>query len=321
MKTDLRANVLAVPLAALLLACGSEPSLAPGLRPDSAITAERSERHSEWSDPINLGLMVNSEFNELTPEMSPDGRSLYFASDRPGGRGGNDLWVSRRSSGEMPWGAPVNLGPVINTEGADAAPHLTRDGHRLYFSSEREPGNLDIWVSWRDDTRNDFAWSTPVNLGPNVNGPSFDAGANLWRLELYFASDRGSANGQLDIYLSERKSHGGFRAAALVEELSSAANDQRPSVDADGREMFLSSNRPGSRAGSTDIWTAKRRSGHGRWSRPVNLGVSINTEFLDQQPALSKDGSILHFASNRPGGSGGLDLYAARRDNQSSRQD
>jgi Tol biopolymer transport system component len=93
---------------------------------------------------------VNSPFIDFTPEISKDGLSLYFGSDRPGGMSpAPDIWVAQRQSLEDPWEAPVNLGPVVNSPAADAAPHLSQDGHYLYFSSSRQ-GSLrqqDLWVS------------------------------------------------------------------------------------------------------------------------------------------------------------------------------
>ena len=80
--------------------------------------------------------------------------------------GATDLWVSQRASVDAPWGAPVNLGPTINSPGPDAAPYLSRDGHKLYFASGRPGGfgSNDNWVSWRSDTHDDFAWQAPERV-------------------------------------------------------------------------------------------------------------------------------------------------------------
>ena len=79
----------------------------------------------EWSVPVNLGPLVNSPFDDISPHVSQNGRSLYFASTRDSGSfGGEDIWISRRASGDDAWGVPVNLGPIINA---------SRD-HRLALS-------------------------------------------------------------------------------------------------------------------------------------------------------------------------------------------
>ena len=286
---------------------------------DSALgpQLDASQRFSGWSTPVNLGPTVNSAGIDFTPEISRDGLSLYFASIRPGGFGATDLWVSQRGSVDAPWGAPVNLGPTINSPGPDAAPFLSRDGHRLYFASGRPGGfgSNDNWVSWRSDTKDDFAWEPPVNLGSQVNSPGFDAGATVRNPELYFSSDRASPSspfGNLDIYLSLVGPGRTYGPAVLVAELSSSGNDLRPTLRFDALEIFLSSNRTGT-LGADDIWVSTRQGKSKAWSTPVNLGTAINTAAQERMPALSKDGMTLYFASTRPGGSGSFDLWVAHR--------
>jgi hypothetical protein len=230
---------------------------------------------------------------------------LYFASIRPGGFGFFDLWVSQRTSLDAPWGVPVNLGPTINSAGIDGAPRLSRDGHRLFYSSDR-PGGFgsgDNWVSWRSDTHDDFA---------QVNGPAIDTGPTVRNPELYFSSDRANPGGNLDIYLGLIGRGGRYGPAALVAELSSSGNDLRPTLRFDALEIFLSSNRAGT-LGADDIWVSTRRGKSEAWSSPTNVGTAINTAFVETMPALSGDGMTLYFASTRPGGSGSFDLWVARR--------
>jgi Tol biopolymer transport system component len=304
-------------LAALALICftlacdrGSE-IVEPEVLPDPAKASLAAGHLSEWSAPVNVGPTVNSPFVDNLPVLSKDGLSLYFTSNRPGGSGALDLWVSRRASLDAPWGVAANLGSTVNSSGNDAAPNLSRDGHYLFLTSNRPGGfgDNDIWVSWRSDVHDDFAWEAPVNVGPPINGPTFDAGAAFRRPEFYFTS--GPNAGALDIYVSSVTGNS-FEAPQLVGELSSTANDQRPSVRYDRREIFLSSNRPGG-FGADDIWGATRPSAAAAWSTPVNLGAVINTSFVETQPGLSEDGTMLFFTSDRPGGSGGLDLYVSTR--------
>ncbi len=187
---------------------------------------------SEWSAPVNLGPVVNSRFADRAPELSPDGLSLYFASNRPGGFGATDIYVARRVGPDQPWGPPANLGAVINTPGIDAPGHLSRDGHRLYFTSSRAGGfgSNDIWVSWRANPNDDFAWETPVNLGSEVNSAGFEGGITLRLPELYVASDRVAPGGPLDIFVSVLGHGGTFGPAVLVEELSSEGNRRSAST-------------------------------------------------------------------------------------------
>lgn len=269
------------------------------------------EGQTEWLSPENLGPVVNSAFNDQTPELSKDGLSLYFASNRPGGYGTLDLWVSQRTSIDAPWGPPQNLGPVINSTGSNAAPHLTRDGHWLYFVSNRPGGfgSFDVMVSWREDTHDDFAWQTPGNIGPPVN--TSDWQGKLTNHGNDFVITSGPAGGALDLFQTELRD-GVFQTPTLISELSSPADERAPSIRYDGREIVFVSNRSGG-LGNSDLWVSTRP-GDGRpWGTPVNLGSAVNSSLTDTGPSLSDDGRLLFFDSNRPGGSGGQDLWVARR--------
>ena len=280
---------------------------------------------SDWSVPENLGPLVNSEFNDAGPDVSGSGRSLYFNSDRPGGQGGNDLWVSKWDRAGRMWGAPINLGSVVNTAATEAVPRLSRDGHWLFFNSNRSDGfgELDLWASYRWDTRNDFGWSLPVNLGPGINTEFFDTTANYFENDddirsrrrehrVFFASNRPGGVGAFDIYVSDLLPDGAFGPAVLVPELSSTAADPGLSLASDGLEVFLFSNRTGS-VGGQDLWSATRRTLLHPWSTPVNLGAGVNSAGADSNPSLALDGRSLFFQSDRPGGFGGNDLYVTTR--------
>ena len=294
------------------LACdrASEP-VEPAVVPHAGAMPLASAEWSEWSVPVNLGPTVNSPFADNVPDLSRHGLSLYFSSSRPGGSGASDLWVSRRASVDDSWGVPENLGTTVNSSAGDLGPSVSPDGHYLFFTSNR-PGGLglnDIWVSWRAAVHDDFAWEAPVNLGSSINGPDFEAGSELRLPEFYFV--RGPAGTAFDIYMSAVKGQT-FESPQPVVELNSDANDLRPSVRFDRREILLSSNRSGG-LGADDIWVSTRRSVAEPWTTPVNLGPVINTPFTDTQPSLSEDGTELYFTSNRPGGSGLVDLYVSTR--------
>src|SRR3989454_8113909 len=112
--------------AALLAACESGPD------PAAIKLQAMSFANSEWSEPVNLGPTINTGFNEQGPNLSKDGLTLYFGSDRPGGVGSFDLWVARRACADCPWDAPVNPGPVVNTTASETGPGGTvnRAGRR-----------------------------------------------------------------------------------------------------------------------------------------------------------------------------------------------
>ncbi len=281
-----------------------------------------AQKFSEWSAPVNLGPTINSKYNDQHPAISKNGLSLYFVSNRPGGFGGNDIWVSQRPSLEASWGTPQNLGPTINTSGDDFAPSFSPDGHWLFVGSDRPGGcgGQDIWVSHRKDRDDDFAWEPPVNLGCTLNSTTDDDGPTLFVDKeedvtiLYFTSfQRPDGLGDWDIYASTMNEEDGtFGPAVLVPELSSPLRDTRTAIRRDGLEILLTSNRLGG-VGGLDLWVSTRDSTKDPWSTPVNLGPIVNSAFNDGAPALSRDGTTVYFYSNRPGGFGANDLYVTTR--------
>ncbi len=271
-----------------------------------AYHAAAAAKFSDWSAPVNLGPVVNSGFGDQGPAISKDGLSLYFNSDRPGGFGGFDIWVSQRASVDDPWGPPTNLGPIVNTLSLESVPAFSRDGHWMFFNSNRPGGfgAVDIWVSYRAHTHDDFGWQTPVNLGSGVNTTSLDNAPSFFENDeagtplLFFGSTRPGGPGGADIYVSALAADGSFGPATLVPELSSPQNDQRPSIRFDGLEIFQFSDRLGS-IGGLDLWASSRETVFDAWSPPVNLGPIVNSASSDQQPYVSSDRRILFFASNR----------------------
>jgi hypothetical protein len=276
---------------------------------------------SEWSTPVNLGPLINAErFDQSGPTLSKDERSLYFASDRAGGVGHNDLWVAHRAHSHAEWGPPQNLGATLNSAGDDFAPSFSNDRHWMYFSSDRAGGcgGQDLYVSYRRHTNDDFGWETPTNLGCVVNTALNDWLPDVFEDEetgvmtLLFSSSRPGGPGLLNTYVTTQAEDGSFVAPALVPELSSSARDARPAIARNGLELYIASNRSGG-VGDWDLWVSRRSSTHDAWSEPVNAGAALNTPYFEAAPALSEDGSMLFFRSTRPGGTGVGDIWVSTR--------
>ena len=155
--------------------------------------------NGKWSTPRNLGTPVNSRYSEKHPTISADGRLLIFTSNRPGGKGSYDIWMSVRSGDT--WSPPVNLGDSVNTSGMEQSPFLHPDQRSLYFSSTGWPGmgQGDLFF-----TRLDEAWPRPVNLGYPINTHNDDIGltVNARGNRAYYASDRERGT-DTDIYTFE----------------------------------------------------------------------------------------------------------------------
>ena len=153
-----------------------------------------------WSERKNLGESINSAYWESAPCLSADKKQLYFASDRPGGYGGSDLYVATKMANGK-WSAPRNLGAVINTEGDESCPFIHADNETLYFNSNGHPGIGGTDLFYSKKSANGFL--TPQNLGYPINTIN-DEGSLFVTADAttgYFASDRSDSKGGLDIYV------------------------------------------------------------------------------------------------------------------------
>ena len=283
-----------------------------------------------FDKPTNLGPVVNTSYHDVFPCVSPDGLELYFGSDRPGGYGSaesrsgeygsTDIWVAGRATMSDSWGEPVNLGPRVNTRASETPTCISSDGLELYFIDYPAPyrrpggyGTTDIWVT-RRSAKNE-AWKEPVNLGPPVNTSDDEGDASISAdgLTLYFHSDRGGSIGGTDLFMTIRATKQGRWGPPvnLGRTINSAGVDSQPFILADDFVLLFGSDRPGG-LGGHDIYITSRSAIDQPWSKPVNLGPTVNSPLSDWHPCISPNGSTLIFASDRPGGLGNFDLWQAQ---------
>jgi len=334
-----RLSVLMIGTAAITLSCDTtnDPELvAPTAINEPAYALAGG--FSGWSPAVRVESQpgthpeFNTAFLDGCPLRSRDDKSFYMASNRPGGLGGIDIWVSTRASENDPWGAPANLGAPINSTADDFCPTIDSDGHRFFFVSARATwaggaacGGPDIYVT---RFRGDGSVEEPQNLGCDWNGGPNSAGAEASPSPLpesgsgpvlYFSSARAGgfaaeagAPADADLYVS-RSDGGKYRRAELVPGVNTAFDDSQPNVRRDGLEIFFFSNRPGG-FGMADIYSATRARTSDSWSVPTNLGASVNSAVADTRPSVSWDGTSLVFGSTRPGGEGSSDIYITTRE-------
>lgn len=154
-----------------------------------------------WSSPQNMGKVINTSAWESHPSLSPDGRTLYFTSNRKGGKGGADIWSSTLDSNGK-WQKAVNLS--INTSHSDMTPYIHADGKTFYFSSQGYPGMgaHDIFYTRIDE---EGAFTKPQNLGYPINSSLDEFGmiADPEGRMAYYASEMKGGNGKLDLYKFE----------------------------------------------------------------------------------------------------------------------
>jgi predicted secreted protein len=197
-----------------------------------------------WSEPVNLGMPVNTSAYEGFPSISTDGLSLYFASNQPGSLGGSDIWMTTRSTIEANWSKPVNLGPNVNSSSEEISCCISPNGTELFISSNRPGGmgSYDLYVARRAAT--DQSWSAPVNLGSPVNGSAADGGISLSvsnnSLMLFIHSDRVGGFGGHDLYWTSLRPIDDVwsEPVNLGSIINTYAMELRPSLAKDARVLY-----------------------------------------------------------------------------------
>ncbi|MES2591877.1 MAG: OmpA family protein [Bacteroidota bacterium] len=153
----------------------------------------------EWTQPTLLPSPINSSRHETSASIAPDGRTIYFISDRKGGQGGLDIWRSKQAKNGL-WGAEENLGPEINTSKDEEGVFIHPDGKTLYFSSKGHDskGGFDVFKSVNEGGK----WKSPANLGSPINTPGDDLFFVITAEGKtgYYSSAREGGNGAKDIY-------------------------------------------------------------------------------------------------------------------------
>jgi hypothetical protein len=277
------------------------------------IVAKVSKADFVIGEPTNLGPELNSSARDEEPGISADGLELYYCSLRSGGYGGYDMWVSTRPTTQDDWSPPANLGLPVNSSYDDFSEDISADGLELYFGSNRPGGSgYDIWVAKRATIED--AWTTPVNLGPQVNSSAAEGCPAISDdgLELYFWSTRPGGYGSYDIWVSRRTTieDEWSTAVHLGATINSSAADLCTDVSPDGLSLIFVSARSGGYGGSIgDLWLTRRPTINDQWGPSVNLGPIVNGSGNENGPCLSGDGSVLYYSSDRPGGSGSQDMW------------
>jgi outer membrane protein OmpA-like peptidoglycan-associated protein/tetratricopeptide (TPR) repeat protein len=210
-----------------------------------------------WSQPINMGKVINSEFWESQPSIAPDKRALYFAARAPGGLGGSDIYVSYIMP-DGKWGPAMNMGPKINTAGDETSPFIHADNQTLYFASNGLTGygKMDLFLVRKDSTGH---WAEPENLGYPIN--TIDDEATLFVTSdgstAYYASDRSDSRGALDLYsfslredirpvktlwvkgrVYDAKTKAGLPSAVELKDIATGLRSSKVQTDEDGNYLI-----------------------------------------------------------------------------------
>lgn len=173
-----------------------------GMQPNVDIYISNSKSdvfNEEWGEISKLSATVNDpKYWDSQPTIAADGLTLYFASDRPGGYGGIDLYMTRKDPKTGYWSVPQNLGPNINTSKNEKTPFIHSDSETLYFSSDGHFGfgGYDIFFVRKNEKGQ---WDEPVNIGSPINGPGDDTGLFVskdTKTGYFFSFDEGKVKGR-----------------------------------------------------------------------------------------------------------------------------
>jgi len=280
------------------------------------LTARSANADFTFGAPTNVGPIVNGSDDVVGASISADGLELYFASNRPGGHGSYDLWVTTRATTDDDWGEPINLGPIVNSQYPCMAPSISADGLELFFSDwEYGPmipggvGSTDTWMVTRQTK--EAAWSAPVNVGRPVNYSGGDICPTMSAdgLSLYFASGAGrGGSGFYDLWVATRPTKGEDwgQPVNLGRPVNSSGAELAPSLSAEGLTLLFSITFTGQ---DFDLWMTTRATRDDNWGPPVKLRAPVNTSAVETFPSISADGSTLYFCSDRAGGFGQNDIW------------
>ncbi len=201
-----------------------------------------------WRSPVNLGSVINSTYDETDPWISPDGVVLVFSSNRPGGYGSYDIWMSKKVGGN--WQTPVNMGDVINSSLWDGTPWMSSDTLRLYYNIYQRPGGYGNWDIWQS-TKSGGVWGPPVNMGPIINSTIAECNPTLTTEEqtLYLSSN-------FDIYFSQKISGEWQPKQSAGPNINSSYEEARAWITGNGQKLYFCSGRPGGE-GQEDLYVSE----------------------------------------------------------------
>ncbi len=258
--------------------------------------------------PQNMGSRINSKYDEYFPSISRNDSTLVFTRKTNGID--EDFYIAQRDSCGG-WFVARDMGSPPNSSEQEGAQMISADGHYLFFMrcGNRSPngweaGGCDLYFSYTERE----GWSQPVPFGATINTPGYEGMPSLSsdNKELFFVSSREGGYGGNDIWVS-RFENGLWQVPEnLGPEINTAFDETAPFIAADNKTLYFTSDgHPG--LGGHDLFLSRKESGH--WQKPQNMGTAVNSPDDDVSICVAPDGKKAYFASNRPGGEGGMDVY------------
>ena len=280
--------------------------------PKAQFAAEAIKKPVKFA-PVNLGSNINSVGRDYLPFLTADDNTLLFTAHREETTGGfsmehrdypEDIYITELKDGK--WTPALNIGAPINTPEYEGAASITQDGKVVFFAGDYKNGlgNYDLYYSVRANGK----WTTPQNLGHDVNSDGWDSQPFLAPdgKTLFFSSRRKGGIGEKDVWFTRWENGKWAKAQNLGAPINTPGNEQCPFIHADGRTMYFSSDyHPG--FGGDDLFVAyKDEKG---WGKPENMGYPLNTSANEGNIFVNTKGTRGFINSDRPGGYGLDDLY------------
>ncbi len=259
----------------------------------------------------NLGMAINSAYDDYAPSFSPLNRDLVFTRKI---NGIDENFFSSQLDTCGFWSVAEDMGFPLNSASPESFQNRAyNERYMIYQKCDNrsvngwERGGCDLYLSYA--TRN--GWSEPRPFGYTINTVAFEGMPSLSADEsaLYFVSDRPGGYGGKDIWVSYFVNGRWQVPQNLGPNINTEKDEIAPSIAADGKTLFFSSNgRPG--MGGLDIFFSKLLA-DSSWTMAANLGSPVNSCFDEIAGSVSLNGRELYYASDQPGGYGGMDIYKA----------
>lgn len=257
-------------------------------------------------NPKPVGDSINTKWSEYFPSLTADGEVLIFT--RRDFESDENFYRSESNKGI--WSRPEPL-TGVNTPDNEGAQAISPDGSWLIFTGcnrmgDGSQGACDLY--WSQLRKN--GWTKPVPFSSIINSPDWDAQPTIGadNKTVIFTSNRPGSRGSMDLWQTTRGADGKWgKPDNLGPTINTPGKDHTPFLHPDGQTLFFASDSlPG--MGGSDIFFSRRQP-DGAWGTPQNLGYPINTKGEEGMLVVSLDGRTAYFASDRPGGRGGLDIY------------
>ena len=276
-----------------------------------AIDYEKNHPKNYVFNPQNLGENINTKDLEYYPSLTIDGKKMVFTRrvNSSIGKGKEEFFESTFTNGK--WSKATQLEGNISTgENNGGADNISQDGKWIVFAGCNFPdglGSCDIYLS----NLTKQGWSTPENLGPNVNSEFWETSPSLSpdKKDLYFSSTATGGFGGSDIWVCHRNANGKWGPAQnLGSQINTIGDEGSPFIHADNQTLYFNSNGHQGYSEKSDLFVSHKQT-DGTWSKPENLGYPINT--IDDEGSLivAANGKTAYYASERSDSKGGLDIY------------